>query len=184
MKKMERIKKRMVLDWKNSAVHKRVEHKEEDEISEVMLNIEYGENRSDIKQCAPDIGIKKSIHIDLGGIDCSFDYIGGNHSDDSSVLFVHQEKLIFLGDILYIHQYEKTEIEALYTSFKSYDVHHYVDSHNKTIYDNNELDRLFKDMENPKFYMESPSPSLARAIVYEDRKKPAANPPPTLRPRY
>jgi glyoxylase-like metal-dependent hydrolase (beta-lactamase superfamily II) len=147
----EIIKNRMIQDWKNNAVHRRVGLKEEHEITEIMLNIEYGKERGDIELRAPDIGMTHSLQFDLGGINCSFDYIGGNHSNDSSVLYIHQEKLLLLGDILYIHNYEKQEVDDLYQSLKKYGAKYYIDSHNKEIYGNKELDRVFLEMVNPDY---------------------------------
>jgi glyoxylase-like metal-dependent hydrolase (beta-lactamase superfamily II) len=147
----DRIKTRMIQDWKNKAVHERVQVKAEDEITEIMLNIEYGENRGDILLRSPDIGVSQSIYFDLGGIDCSFDFIGGNHSNDSSVLYVRQEKILFLGDILYIHSYDKAEVDLLYRSIRKFDAEYYVDSHNPKVYANDEIEAVFREMQNPDY---------------------------------
>lgn len=48
----------------------------------------------------PDITFTKSVHVDLGNLTCVIEHIGGDHSDDCSLVYVPGEKVIFLGDCL------------------------------------------------------------------------------------
>ena len=115
-------------------------------MTEQMLNIEYGTEQRNIELRTPDIGISESMTFHLGGIHCSFQYVGGNHADDSAVLYVAEEKLLLLGDILYIRESNPQIIEDLYKTIKDYHAEYYLDSHENKVYDNQALDHLFEEM--------------------------------------
>jgi glyoxylase-like metal-dependent hydrolase (beta-lactamase superfamily II) len=38
------------------------------------------------------------VQIDLGGITCIIKHVGGDHADDSVVIYIKEEKILFLGD--------------------------------------------------------------------------------------
>jgi glyoxylase-like metal-dependent hydrolase (beta-lactamase superfamily II) len=52
-----------------------------------------------------DITYKDSIEIDLGGVTCIVKAVGGTHTEDSSVIYVPKERVIFLGDCVYGTRY-------------------------------------------------------------------------------
>lgn len=56
------------------------------------------------------IPIDRSFHsagqIDLGDITCIFEHLGGSHTDDSSILYVPERGVLFLGDCVYGRRYK------------------------------------------------------------------------------
>lgn len=51
--------------------------------------------------CPPTITFDKSMRVDLGGVVVDLDFPGPSHTDGSITAAVHDEKVIFLGDILF-----------------------------------------------------------------------------------
>lgn len=43
--------------------------------------------------------------MDLGGLTCEIEHVGGDHSSDSCVVFIPEEKALFVGDCLYANLY-------------------------------------------------------------------------------
>jgi glyoxylase-like metal-dependent hydrolase (beta-lactamase superfamily II) len=43
--------------------------------------------------------------IDLGDVTCHIEHIGGSHTDDSSLLYVPERGVLFLGDCVYGRRY-------------------------------------------------------------------------------
>jgi glyoxylase-like metal-dependent hydrolase (beta-lactamase superfamily II) len=63
------------------------------------ITLEYGERR-EIAVVKPDIVFTGRITIDLGGVTCELSHVGGDHASDSCVLYVKEDKVLFLGDAL------------------------------------------------------------------------------------
>ena len=41
------------------------------------------------------------MEIDLGGITCIVEHVGGVHAPDSSIIYVVEDKVLFLADCVY-----------------------------------------------------------------------------------
>ncbi|MFP3339793.1 hypothetical protein R0J91_17575, partial [Micrococcus sp. SIMBA_131] len=41
------------------------------------------------------------LEIDLGGVTCVLQHVGGDHAADSVVVYIKEEKILFLGDCFY-----------------------------------------------------------------------------------
>ncbi|WP_342563457.1 MBL fold metallo-hydrolase [Paenibacillus sp. FSL R7-0345] len=63
------------------------------------IRLEYGEARQ-ITVGKPDILFTHSLVIDLGDVSCELRHVGGDHAADSCVLYVREDKVLFLGDAL------------------------------------------------------------------------------------
>lgn len=63
------------------------------------IRLEYGSPRI-ITVCTPDIVFNGRITVDLGGVTCELNHVGGDHSADSCVLHIIEDKVLFLGDAL------------------------------------------------------------------------------------
>ncbi len=69
------------------------------EASVQHIRLEYGDSGTvAIRQ--PDIIFTGRITFDLGGVTCELIHVGGDHSADSCVLYVQEDKVLFLGDAL------------------------------------------------------------------------------------
>lgn len=65
------------------------------------IRLEYGSGSSRaITVVKPEVAFTGSITIELGGITCELTHVGGDHSADSCVLHVVEDKVLFLGDTL------------------------------------------------------------------------------------
>lgn len=84
---------------------------------------------------APDVTFQDSIQIDLGGITCVVEHVGGEHARDSSIVYIPEEKVMFLGDCIYQDfysgewSYDRTELRILLERIKKYDVKTYMLGH-------------------------------------------------------
>lgn len=63
------------------------------------IRLEYG-SAGAISVFKPDVMFSDSITLDLGGVTCVLRHVGGDHSADSCVLHVIEDKVLFLGDAL------------------------------------------------------------------------------------
>jgi len=61
---------------------------------------EYGMNRSSIQIVQPDLRFTDRITIDLGGVTCVLEHVGGDHSPDSCFLYIEEDQVLFTGDAL------------------------------------------------------------------------------------
>ena len=87
------------LDWGDEALDRRVEEGTEIEFCRDMFKAEWLEKR-DLQLRTPDVSFKDSLTFDLGGVSCRVQHVGGDHSADSSVAFIPEDGVLFLGDCL------------------------------------------------------------------------------------
>ncbi len=121
-------------EWTREALDKRVKDKIEIPFCAEMIKKEFG-NFNDIKITCPDVIFDNRIIIDLGGITCVVENVGGDHSSDSTVIYVEEEKVLFLGDCLGPDiyngkwSYDIDTVLALLNKLESYDADIYIQSH-------------------------------------------------------
>lgn len=124
--------------WTDEALDERVKSGVEIEFCASAIKKEFGSNR-DIKIKLPDITFEKRLEIDLGGVTCELQHVGGDHSADSIVVFIKEEKILFLGDAIYANLYaEKWNFTAermlkLLDSIEKFDADTYILSHWKAL---------------------------------------------------
>lgn len=61
---------------------------------------EYGGDLTRIRVEEPNIVFERFIDVHLGGLTCEIRYVGGDHAEDSCVVYVKEEGTLFLGDAL------------------------------------------------------------------------------------
>jgi glyoxylase-like metal-dependent hydrolase (beta-lactamase superfamily II) len=83
--------------WTDADMKIRLQNGEDIPMCDHCIKIEYP-NRSDIKVVTADIEYTKELKIDLGGITCLIYEIDAPHSRDSVVIYIPEEKTIFIGD--------------------------------------------------------------------------------------
>jgi glyoxylase-like metal-dependent hydrolase (beta-lactamase superfamily II) len=88
------------LDWSDSALDRRVAEGTEIGFCRDMMKAELPE-RSHLRLKTADISFGTQIELDMGGISCQIRHVGGDHSSDSSVVYVRGDNVLFLGDCLY-----------------------------------------------------------------------------------
>ncbi|MDM5312746.1 MBL fold metallo-hydrolase [Peribacillus frigoritolerans] len=128
------IKDMQQLSWEDRALDQRVEEGTEIAFCADAIKLEYGTNR-EISLPLPDIIFEKTMTIDLGEITCVIEHVGGDHAKDSCIIYIQEEKTLFLGDCLYANLYaEKWNYTAeqallLLKKIEAYDAETYILSH-------------------------------------------------------
>ena len=128
------LEKMMEFDWTDEALNNRVEKGLENQFCSDMIKKEFGEDRN-ITIKLPNITFKDKYEIELGGIRCVVKHVGGDHSDDSSIIYVEEEKVLFLGDCLYPSiytrrpQYKIENVRHLLENIEMFDAEIFVLSH-------------------------------------------------------
>ena len=87
-------------DWSDTALDKRVEAGVEIEFCRDMIKKEMPD-RTSLHLKIPDITFANQIDIDLGDIICQIAHVGGDHAEDSVVVYIPQDNILFLSDCLY-----------------------------------------------------------------------------------
>ncbi len=83
--------------WDDRSMSGRLASGEEIEFCDSHIRIEYP-NRKEITVRTADLVFDRRLSLDLGGITCELLQVGGPHSEDSVVVYIPEEKVIFLGD--------------------------------------------------------------------------------------
>jgi glyoxylase-like metal-dependent hydrolase (beta-lactamase superfamily II) len=107
------------------------------------------------------------VDIDLGGLTCQLIHVGGDHASDSCIVYVPEEKVIFLSDCLYpaIYtepRYYSTQINDLYSQILSLDATHYFWGHGPDI------------MTRPEIELEAEQAAVISSLVRETADPPQA----------
>jgi len=122
------------LSWDDFMLDERVGKGEEIEFCSKMIKLEMPV-RDGFKTGNADIIFKESLEIDLGRIHCIIDNVGGCHSEDSTIIFIPEEKTIFLGDCIcediYSGEwsYSRDKLLPMINKIKKYDAFYYLTSH-------------------------------------------------------
>lgn len=122
------------LSWSDEELDKRVKEGNEILFCAEMIKKEYGAER-EISIISPEITFEEKLEINLGGIHCVIEHVAGDHAADSSVIWVEEEKVLFLGDCLYPDLYAKLpsytvdKMTKLLDKLELFDAETYVLSH-------------------------------------------------------
>ncbi|WP_166001080.1 MBL fold metallo-hydrolase [Bacillus sp. Cs-700] len=96
----EEMAKLIPLSWSDAALDQRVAEGTEIEFCATAIKKEFGDHR-DITITLPHVTFEGKLEIDLGGVTCVLQHVGGNHAADSVVVYLKEEKILFLGDCFY-----------------------------------------------------------------------------------
>ncbi|MBX9973552.1 MBL fold metallo-hydrolase [Cytobacillus firmus] len=124
--------------WTDDALDERVKSGVEIEFCASAIKREYGKDRS-IKIKLPDITFENKLEIDLGGVTCQLQQVGGDHSPDSVVVYIKEEKILFLGDVIYANlyaskwNYTADSVLQLMDALDQFDADTYILSHGTAI---------------------------------------------------
>ncbi|QPC47873.1 MBL fold metallo-hydrolase [Mangrovibacillus cuniculi] len=120
--------------WDDTSLDERVKTGEEIEFCAKAIKEEFKGNRN-IHVSLPTITFENELTLDLGGVTCVLKQVGGDHSPDGLVVYVKEDKLVFLADSIAPNLYapnwrytsEKTRI--LLNNLDEFDAETYVISH-------------------------------------------------------
>jgi len=128
------LEKLVGLDWSDAALDERVRSGEEIEFCASYIKKEFGAVR-DIEIVLPDITFDRSVTLHLGGVDCVIEHIGGVHADDHSIVYIPEERVLFLGDALgpAIYDgpryYDAVDLLRMIDRIREYPAEWYIESH-------------------------------------------------------
>jgi len=87
-------------DWSDEALDRRVESGERSPEHAANIKAEMPAPRS-VRVARADRLFEDGVDLELGGATVQVRHVGGDHAADSSVMYVPQDRLLFLGDALY-----------------------------------------------------------------------------------
>lgn len=94
---------------------------------------------------------KDSMAIDLGGVVCNLYHVAGSHTDDSTIIHIPQENVMFLGDCGYgtrfdeLYGYDRDKLFSMIEKIEKYPADHYVLSH-ESLCDREEIVDFWKQL--------------------------------------
>jgi glyoxylase-like metal-dependent hydrolase (beta-lactamase superfamily II) len=92
------------LDWNNEALDQRVAAGTEVAFCAEMIKKEYPGRRKILFRI-PDLTFTHQVNFDLGGVSCQYIHVGGDHCSDSCVLYVPEDRVVFISDCLFSNSY-------------------------------------------------------------------------------
>jgi glyoxylase-like metal-dependent hydrolase (beta-lactamase superfamily II) len=124
------------LHWDDDSLDSRVKNGEEIEFCRDMIKLEMP-SREELRIKSPELIFTEKIEIDLGNITCLIEHVGGEHALDSSIIYIPEEKVMFLGDCICPDLYsgdrsfDRIKLANLLDKITKYDVDYYVTSHHE-----------------------------------------------------
>lgn len=121
-------------DWSDEDMENRLKSGIEIEFCDKHIKLEY-EDRNDIKVVTSDVIFDKNLIIDLGGVHCVLMQVIAPHSPDSVLVYIPEEKVLFVGDAdcgdLYHKdgKYDKEKLESFINTIQNIDFDKYVIGH-------------------------------------------------------
>ncbi|MFS0690350.1 MBL fold metallo-hydrolase [Sporosarcina sp. 179-K 8C2 HS] len=99
-----KIKEMQPLSWEDKDLDQRVEEGTEIPFCADAMKKEFGYERN-IQIQLPTLTFEDRMTVHLGSLTCEIEHVGGDHSSDSCVVFIPEEKALFVGDCLYANLY-------------------------------------------------------------------------------
>jgi len=130
----QEMEKLIPYSWTDEALDERVKAGMEIEFCATAIKKEFTEHR-DITITLPHVTFENRLEIDLGGVTCVVQHVGGIHASDAVIVYIKEEKILFVGDCMYadifaeIENYKIHETLQLIEQLEAYDAHTYVLSH-------------------------------------------------------
>lgn len=138
-KETEREMEKLIpFSWSDEAIDARVNEGVEIEFCAKAIKEEYTNHRN-IKITLPDITIEKRAEINLGDVTCIVQQVGGDHAADSVIVYIKEEKILFLGDCIYPRMYAEkvhytiSETLRLLDVLETFDAETYIPSYQQPI---------------------------------------------------
>lgn len=129
-----KIKEMQKLSWGDKELDDRVKGGIEIPFCADAIKLELG-NMREVMIPDPTIIFEKRIKMNLGGVTCIIEHVGSDHSPDSNLIYIPEEKMLFLGDCLYANMYAEkwhytiAKMNNLLERIKDYDAEIYFLSH-------------------------------------------------------
>jgi len=133
--------------WDDNSVAARVSSGQEHEMTAKMLKLEMPGNRTGFKICQPDLIYQDKLVLHLGDITCHLERIGGDHAADSTIIYIPERRVAFIGDCLYLRHTDPATVHELFERLLSFPAEVYVDSHEAKPISRDGLKERYRAME-------------------------------------
>lgn len=138
-------------------------------------------NRNSFKLKSPDIIFEKTLTIDLGNKVCILEKIKSTHSEDSTVIYIPDEKVVFLGDCAYgtttnsLFHFKQSLLLPMIKDIRKYNAEMFLLGH-ESICDSTEMDIYWRELTRSSQVVESSSLEDAlECFKVENRRDPNNN---------
>lgn len=108
----ERLKVMSKWQWTEEAMNQRLLTGEDIEFADINIRKEY-KILQDIKVISADIVFKNDLEINLGGVVVILKNVIAPHSEDSVIVYVPEEKVVFIGDAYSIDFYNNYNYDSV-----------------------------------------------------------------------
>lgn len=145
-----KLRELQAMTWDDKSLDRYVEEKVFSEFNVSCIKNQIPD-RSSFSIGDLDVMFEDSMEIDLGGITCIIKHVGGDHTPDSSIVYVPEEKVMFLGDCIYgsryngVYGYTKEKLHPMIEYISSYEAEHYIISHEE-LFTKEQIDKLWDEL--------------------------------------
>jgi len=134
-------------DWSDEALDRRVVAGENSQQHADNVKEELPSPR-DVRIRPVEIVFREGLDFELGGVRMQVRHVGGDHADDSTVVYVQPDSVLFLGDCLYeapAGGYTVERLTPLLAAVRSFAAEHFVEGHNETVLSGAELEQVIAE---------------------------------------
>lgn len=152
---VNRLTQQMMNIWRNFSFddHSLHEYVESNKMSSHCMEIIKNEipMRNSYQLNDSDISFEGSLELDLGNKVCRIETIRSTHTDDSTIVYIPDEKTIFLGDSPYgtttnsLFHYKQAMLLPMIEDMQKYDADHFLLGH-ESICDLDEMDVFWREL--------------------------------------
>lgn len=93
----EKLNEVLKWEWTDTVMARRLQCGDDIEFCDRCIKLEYPD-RNKIKVVRADIEFNNAMTIDLGGVHCEIKEFSAPHSNDSVLVYIPEEKAVFIGD--------------------------------------------------------------------------------------
>ena len=136
------------MDWTDEGIEQRVASGRASQQHAANVKEELPSPRT-VEVAPADIVFQDGLHIELGGVAVRLRHVGGNHSADSSVMYVEPDRVLFLGDCMCDSPAGALTAELafpLHAAILEFDAELYVEGHGASVLSRSEIEGLIEKM--------------------------------------
>jgi glyoxylase-like metal-dependent hydrolase (beta-lactamase superfamily II) len=131
-------------DWSDDALDRRVASGENSQQHADNVKAELPSPR-EVRIAPAEILFHDRLDFDLGDVRVRVRHVGGDHADDSTVMYVEPDGVLFLGDALYESPsggYTTERLLPLVEAVRSFGAEQFVEGHTETVLSPAEIDEV------------------------------------------
>jgi glyoxylase-like metal-dependent hydrolase (beta-lactamase superfamily II) len=135
-------------DWSDEGLDQRV--------AAGQASVQYADNVKEelpsprtVEVAPADIVFHDGLDIELGGVTVRVRHVGGNHSAESSVMYVEPDRVLFLGDSMYDSPAGALTADLafpLHDAILGFDAELYVQGHDESVFSRPDIEGLIEKM--------------------------------------